>query len=110
MPTKLFEYMATGLPVIASNFPHWKEILEDNHCGLVVDPLNPKEIARAIEYLLDHPEEASRMGENGRQAVKDKYNWEEEGKKLLDLYERLLTERKSYRRGAHKRQRERTRG
>ena len=90
LPNKLFEYMAAGLPVIASNFPLWKEIVEGNKCGLCVDPLNPKEIAKANEYLLAHPEEARRMGENGRRAVVEKYNWDMEGKKPLKLYEELL--------------------
>lgn len=90
LPVKLFEYMAVGLPVIASNFPLWKEIIEGNHCGLTADPLNPKEIAKAIEYLIMHPEEARMMGENGRRAVMEKYNWEKEGEKLLRLYEELL--------------------
>ena len=89
LPVKLFEYMAAGLPVIASNFPLWKEIVEGNECGLTVNPLDPEEIARAIEYLIDHPDEAHRMGENGRRAVLEKYNWEAEGKKLLVLYEEL---------------------
>ena len=90
LPTKLFEYMAAGLPVVASNFPLWREIVEGNRCGICVDPLNPKEIAGAIEYLITHPEETRRMGENGRRAVEEKYNWENEGKKLLKLYEDLL--------------------
>jgi len=90
MPNKLFEYMAAGLPIIASNFPLWREIVEGNECGLTVNPLDPKEIAKAIEYLLLHPEEACRMGNNGRRAVEEKYNWENEGKKLLALYEKLL--------------------
>jgi glycosyltransferase involved in cell wall biosynthesis len=89
-PVKLFEYMAAGLPVIASNFPLWKEIVEGNKCGLTVDPLNPEEIAQAIEYLLDHPKECQTMGENGRRAVTEKYNWEKESEKLLALYERIL--------------------
>jgi glycosyltransferase involved in cell wall biosynthesis len=89
-PNKLFEYMAAGLPVIASNFPLWKEIIEGNHCGLTVDPLKPEEIADAIEYLIMHPEERRKMGENGRRAVKEKYNWEREGEKLLWLYEEML--------------------
>jgi len=91
MPTKLFEYMLAGIPVIASNFPRWKEIAEGNNCGLTVNPLDPADIARAIEYLLDHPDDARQMGENGRKSVLEKYNWEAESKKLLEIYERLLS-------------------
>lgn len=90
LPTKLFEYMAARLPVVASNFPLWREILEGNNCGICVDPLNPKAIADAIEYLITHPEEARKMGENGRRAVEEKYNWKAEAQKLLMLYEKLL--------------------
>ena len=89
-PVKLFEYMAAGLPVIASNFPLWREIVEGNECGLTVDPLNPQEIAEVIEYLLEHPDLRRKMGENGRRAVEEKYNWEKEGRRLLKLYEELL--------------------
>lgn len=87
LPIKLFEYMAVGLPVVASNFPLWKDIVEGNQCGVTVNPLNPKAIAQAIEYLLAHPEEARCMGENGRRAVAERYNWESEGRKLVALYE-----------------------
>jgi glycosyltransferase involved in cell wall biosynthesis len=82
--------MAAGLPVIASNFPLWKEIVEGNGCGICVDPLNPKEIAEAIKYLMKHPGSTEQMGKNGRRAVIEKYTWEKEGKKLLDLYAQLL--------------------
>jgi glycosyltransferase involved in cell wall biosynthesis len=90
MPNKLFEYMAAGLPVIASNFPLWKEIVEGNNCGLTVNPLNPREIARALEYLIEHPDETRKMSENGRRAVVEQYNWETESKKLLALYDDLM--------------------
>ena len=90
MPTKLFEYMAAGLPVIASNFPLWKEIVEEHGCGLCVDPANPKQIAKAIEYLMARPELRKEMGENGRRAVVEKYNWANEAEKLLELYQRIL--------------------
>jgi glycosyltransferase involved in cell wall biosynthesis len=86
---KLFEYMSVGLPVIASNFPQWKAIVEGSNCGLTVNPLDPGEIAQAIEYLIRHPDEARKMGENGRKAVLEKYNWEKEGKELLRVYEEL---------------------
>jgi len=91
LPTKLFEYMFAMLPVIASNFPLWKEIVEGNNCGLTVDPMNPKEIAKAIEYLLERPDLMEEMGRNGKKAVLEKYNWEQESAKLLDIYNNLLT-------------------
>ena len=89
-PNKLFEYMAAGLPVITSNFPLWQKFVKEHKCGLTVDPMKPQEIADAIDWLLDHPQEAEQMGKNGRQAVIEKYNWENEEKKLLKLYEKLL--------------------
>ncbi|MCW4152622.1 glycosyltransferase family 4 protein [Halomonas sp. 18H] len=88
-PNKMFEYMSAGIPVIGSHFPLWKEIIEGNQCGLCVDPLDPKAIAEAIDYLVTHPEEAERMGRNGQRAVQEKYNWDIEEKKLFDFYHSL---------------------
>lgn len=92
-PNKMFEYMSAGLPVIASNFPLWREIIEGNDCGLCVDPLDPRAIADAIDHLVENPDVARRMGENGRRAVVERYNWAVEEKKLLALYEQLLASR-----------------
>jgi glycosyltransferase involved in cell wall biosynthesis len=92
-PTKLFEYMLAGLPVICSNFPLWQEIVSSTECGLTVNPESPQEIAKAIAYLLEHPEEAREMGKRGQRAVLQTYNWAREEEKLLALYERLLKER-----------------
>jgi glycosyltransferase involved in cell wall biosynthesis len=89
LPVKMFEYMAAGIPVIASNFPLWREIIEGNKCGLCVDPMNSKEIRDAVKYLKDNPYKAEEMGKNGRKAVEDKYNWLEEERKLLDIYRSL---------------------
>lgn len=86
LPVKMFEYMAAGIPVVASNFPLWKSIIEDGQCGLCVDPLNPDEIAKAIRYILDHPTEAAEMGQNGRRLVNEKYNWDREKRKLVAFY------------------------
>jgi glycosyltransferase involved in cell wall biosynthesis len=89
-PTKMFEYMSAGLPVIASDFPLWREIVEGAACGICVDPLSPAALADAIQWIVEHPEEARAMGENGRRAVASTYNWEPEGVKLVALYQRLL--------------------
>ena len=92
-PNKMFEYMSAGLPVIASNFPLWREIVEGNECGICVDPLDPSAIAAAIDTIAGNPELARHMGEKGRRAVEQRYNWAVEEKKLLDLYDRLLVPR-----------------
>jgi glycosyltransferase involved in cell wall biosynthesis len=90
LPNKLFEYMSAGLPVIASDFPVWRDIVERARCGLLVDPARPQAIAEAIAWVLDHPAEASAMGRNGRQAVQGEYNWSQESVVLTKLYEKLL--------------------
>lgn len=90
LPVKMFEYMSAGIPVISSNFPLWKNIIEGNKCGLTVDPKDPKEISNAIEKLLSNDKLAEEMGENGRKAVKEVYNWGVEEKKLLTIYKELL--------------------
>lgn len=89
-PNKMFEYMAAGLPLIASDFPLWREIVDGAGCGLLVDPLNPNAIAEAMQWILDHPEDAKAMGLRGRKAVEKTYNWEPEAEKLIGLYHRLL--------------------
>lgn len=88
-PVKLFEYMCASLPVVASDFPLWRGIVEGCGCGLLVDPLDPAAIAAAIDRLLADPEEARRMGERGRDAVERVYNWQAEEARLLALYESL---------------------
>lgn len=89
LPVKMFEYMAAGIPVIASNFPYWKEIIEKYNCGICVDPLNPLEIAKAIKKLVSNPEMAESMGKNGQAAIEDVFNWGNEEKNLLELYEEM---------------------
>jgi len=88
LPNKLFEYMAAGIPFVASDFPLWRELGEG--AGLFVDPLDPHAIAEAIDWLLAHPDEAEEMGQRGRELVLKKYNWDREAQKLLQFYERLL--------------------
>ncbi len=89
LPVKMFEYMSAGIPVIASNFPLWRQIVEGNECGLCVNPYKPEEIAQAIDFLATNPDVAEQMGKNGQEAVKRKYNWQPEEEKLIRLYKEL---------------------
>lgn len=88
--TKFFEYMGAGIPVICSDFPVWRAIVKDNSCGITVDSRNLHEVEEAILYLRDNPGVAEEMGRRGRAAVKSRYNWSAEEKKLLTLYADML--------------------
>ncbi|GAB1141930.1 MULTISPECIES: glycosyltransferase family 4 protein [Shewanella] len=88
-PIKMFEYMSAGVPVICSDFPLWRQVIENNQCGLCVDPFDEKAIANAIDYLVSNPDIAEKMGRNGQQAVQEKYNWGIEERKFLEFYQTL---------------------
>ena len=90
LPTKMFEYMSIGLPVIASNFNLWESIINDFNCGICVDPEDSCEIAEAINYIFNNPEIAKRMGNNGQKAVSQYFNWANEEGKLFNCYGKLL--------------------
>lgn len=90
LPTKAYEYMAMGLPVIISHSPYVDKLLDRVKFGIAVDPSNVEEIADAMLYLRDHPEAAAQMGQIGRNIVKEEFNWDVEQQKLLILYEDIL--------------------
>lgn len=89
-PTKIFEYMALGIPVITSDFLLYKSVVEEYNCGLCVDPDDLSAIANAISKLRANPEMAREMGEAGKRAVQEKFTWEKESKKLIKFYEKNL--------------------
>lgn len=87
LPVKHYEYMTCSLPIIISNFPYWEDIFGE--CALFADPYNPKDIAQKILFLLENINVMKKMGKNGRKLIIEKYNWEEESKRLLEMYEHL---------------------
>lgn len=90
-PNKLFEYMAAGLPIVASDFPLWREVIEGSGCGICVPPTDAEAAGAAIASLLDDPDFAQAMGAQGRRAVEEQYNWKREETALVGLYEQLLS-------------------
>lgn len=89
-PNKMFEYMSAGLPVVASDFPLWRDLIEETGCGICTNPLDPEAIAAAIETILDDPDRAAQMARRGKEAVATRFQWQFEEPRLAALYESLL--------------------
>ncbi|MCD9019067.1 glycosyltransferase family 4 protein [Parachryseolinea silvisoli] len=85
-PVKMFEFMAAGLPVIASSAGESAAFIKEADAGILVDPLNVQEVADAIVWLFTHPAEAEAMGQRGQALIFSKYNWEKENETLLKVY------------------------
>lgn len=92
-PNKMFEYMAAGIPIVASNFPLWKSLIEGHGCGVCIDPNDHSQIAEAVITLDGDRDCAREMGKRGLNAVKEKFNWEREEKSLIELYRKLESAR-----------------
>ncbi len=88
LPVKAFEYMACEKPMIMSDFPYWKEVFTD--VALFCDPKNPKEIASCIQNFMDDRKLANDMGKKGRELILEKFSWESESLKLINMYKQLL--------------------
>lgn len=88
-PTKIFEYMALGLPVITSDFPLYKEIVENSGCGFCINPDDYEAAANIIDWLITNPQKCKEIGERGYKAVIERYNWDAESKKLLKFYREI---------------------
>src|SRR5262249_4171320 len=87
LPNKLFDYMAAGLPIVASDLPPLRRVLNETGAGVLFTPGDPDSLAAAIIGLLRDRAVRRRLAENGRRAALDKYNWREDEKRLLEIFE-----------------------
>lgn len=92
LSTKVYECMAMGIPVIISKLPYSERVIEQYKFGICVDPENIEEFKNAIMYLVDNPENARTMGLNGRNAIKNHFNWDIEKNNLFNLYKDIFNE------------------
>ncbi|WP_372997154.1 glycosyltransferase [Marinobacter sp.] len=93
--TKFFEYMAVGLPIVASNFPVWKTLIEDQGVGICVNPDDNEAIEKALDWLRDHPEEAAEMGRRGKRLAREKYSWDSQAENLIGLYQEIMDKKRA---------------
>jgi len=92
LPTKMFEYFAAGVPVIASDFPLWRTIVEKHECGILVNQESPEEIASALKQYSENPELLELHSTNARRLAVEKFNWQPEGEILVKAYQTVLKE------------------
>jgi len=90
--TKMLEAMLMGLPIVTSDLPYHREIIEQAGSGLTVIPDDPSDHARALKWLHDHPQERVEMGSRGRKLILEKYNWQKEARRLNNFYHRISSD------------------
>jgi glycosyltransferase involved in cell wall biosynthesis len=89
-PIKMYDYMLAGLPVLGPNFAiEAAPVIKEEKCGLLVDTNRPEQIAQALDFFCENPAQAKEMGLRGRKAIVQRYNWEAEEDKLIDVYHTL---------------------
>ena len=89
-PNKVFNYMYAGLPIIADNYPGIATILKEHKCGILLNDHSCGTLIKSIKYLINNPDIAVKIGEEGKKAILNKFAWEIEGCKLVSLYSELM--------------------
>ena len=88
-PTKLFEYMSVGLPIVCSGFELYRQVVEGHHCGTCVDPMDSLDLKNAIKAIHTDVEKSELMSKSGPPAVLENYNWESQKPVLSGVYREL---------------------
>lgn len=91
-PSKIFDYMGIGIPVITSNFQLYKKIVEANECGFCIDPNDANSLAETMKLMIENRQDVNRMGDRGYHLVQTTYNWENEATRLRDYYHQVISE------------------
>ena len=89
LPTKFYEYLHYGLPLICSDFPLWRRFVEEHECGAVVPPGDPEAVLNVLDRWQAHPDRYRQCAENARAAA-PQYRWDSMGERLVDRYRALL--------------------
>jgi glycosyltransferase involved in cell wall biosynthesis len=90
-PQKLWEAIAAGVPVVASDLPGMAEVVRETGCGVLVEATDPADVARGIRAIVDaSAEDREAMRERTWRAGQERYNWQHETETLLALYRDLL--------------------
>jgi glycosyltransferase involved in cell wall biosynthesis len=92
LPNKLFEYLAFGLPVIASDFPNYRNIIVKENVGFCVNPTIPEEIASAMNKIMNDVELRDKQSRKGKLLVKNSYNWDIKGREIINKIDDILHE------------------
>ncbi|HEY3929184.1 MAG TPA: glycosyltransferase family 4 protein [Candidatus Koribacter sp.] len=88
--TKLFEYLAVGIPIVVSDLPHQVDLVQKYECGVLAQPEDPQTFASAIIRLLDNGPNAMRLGRNGQMAFRSHLSWESQMPGVVDFYHSVL--------------------
>jgi glycosyltransferase involved in cell wall biosynthesis len=92
IPSKMFEYWACGLPVLASDLPPIRQFLVEGENGYLFAPASASQLAERIAYLLSHPERCRSLGSAGQRLVETQWNNDSQIAQLVDFYERLAAQ------------------
>ncbi len=92
LPTKVYEYMSLGIPVVLNDSPYNKKIVDEIKFGICVDPLDIDSYSNALKEILKDRPLREAMGENGRKAIQNKYSWDKAQSRLIEMYKQILGE------------------